>query len=78
METIHHASDGRFHEHLSQLCDQVLVVTVELRSGEAVSAVLGFHDDHTLIYERWDPDRAAPSGIFGAVAIEDVASIVVY
>lgn len=41
-------------------------------------AVLGFHDGTTLIYERWDPARAAPSGNFEAVAVQEISNVIEY
>lgn len=63
---------------LVMLCEQSLAVSLVLRSGEEMGAVLLSANSDVLVFEHWNQERGQPSGELGTVHVSDISQATVY
>lgn len=55
----------------------MVAVTLELRCGDTIDAVLCFHDGTTLVYEGWNTNSREPSGDLLTMPLNDIVRVIV-
>jgi hypothetical protein len=67
-----------FRSALAKLCEESLAVSIALRSGEELGAVLISMNDEVLVFERWNRGSGLPSEELATLAVADIATVAVY
>jgi hypothetical protein len=67
-----------FRSALAKLCEESLAVSITLRSGEELGAVLISMNDEVLVVERWDGETRLPSEVLATLPVADIVTVTVY
>ena len=63
---------------LAMLCEQSMAVSLVLRSGEEIGAVLVSTNGDVLVFEHWNKDEGLPSGEPDTMNVSDISKVTVY
>ena len=73
----HEAADS-FQSALALLCEQSPAVSIVLRSGEELGAVLVSMNDQVLIFEHWNREKGLPGEELATLGVRDISAVTGY
>ena len=67
-----------FVSTLAMLCEQSMAVSLVLRSGDELGAVLLSTNGDVVVFEHWNENDGLPSGEPGTLRVGDIRRVTVY